>query len=98
MARRDMEDWKRAVIAGSAGLGMIFLLRGSRTGAMVFGGVALAALASEYPEQFARIRSRLPEYVERGTAFVDVTSRIGERIAEVTDKRSAAWYESLLRA
>lgn len=93
-----MESWKRAVVAGSTGLGLIFLLRGNRTGAMIFGGVALAALASEYPEKFAEIRTKLPEYVERGSALLDVATRVGERIADVAERRGTAWYESLLRA
>ena len=93
-----MDNWKRAVVAGSAGVGIIFLLRGSRTGAMICGGVALAALASEYPEKFAEIRSKMPDYVERGAAFLDVATRVGERIAEVAERRGAAGYESLLRA
>ncbi|HTM35878.1 MAG TPA: hypothetical protein VL156_03960 [Terriglobales bacterium] len=99
MARRkDMENWKRGLLAGSAGLSVIFLLKGRRTGALLFGGVALATLASEYPEEFRRIRSQLPDYLERGSAFLDVVSRAGERLAEVAESRGAAWYESLLRA
>jgi len=99
MARRkEMENWKRGLLAGSAGLSMIFLLKGSKTGAMLFGGVALAALASEYPEEFRKIRTKLPDYIERGTDFLDVVSRAGERLAEVAESRGSAWYESLLRA
>ena len=93
-----MENWKRGLLAGSAGLSMIFLLKGSKTGAMLFGGVALATLASEYPEEFRKIRSKLPDYIERGTDFLDVVTRAGERLAEVAENRGAAWYESLLRA
>jgi len=93
-----MENWKRGLLAGSAGLSMIFLLKGSKTGAMLFGGVALAALASEYPEEFRKIRTKLPDYIERGTDFLDVVSRAGERLAEVAESRGSAWYESLLRA
>ncbi len=96
--RREMESWKRGLLAGAAGLGVISLLKGSRTGALIFGGVALAALASEYPEEFRKIRSKLPDYVERGSAFLDVVSRAGERLAEVAESRGTAWYESLLRA
>ena len=99
MARRkEMESWKRGLLAGSAGLATVFLLKGSRTGALLFGGVALAALASEYPEEFRRIRSKLPDYVERGSAFLDVVSRAGERLAEAAESQGAAWYESLMRA
>ena len=93
-----MENWKRGLLAGSAGLSVIFLLKGSKTGAMIFGGVALAALASEYPEEFRKIRSKMPEYIERGSDFLDVVTRAGERLAEVAESRGAAWYESLMRA
>ena len=101
MARRkekNMENWKRGLLAGSAGIGVICLLKGSKTGALLFGGVALAALASEYPDEFRRIRSKLPDYIDRGSAFLDVVTRAGERLAEVAESRGSAWYESLLRA
>ena len=91
-----MENWKRALIGGSAAVGAVCLLKGSRTGGVVFGGVALATLASEYPDTFARIRKNLPDYIERGAKFVEVATRIGERMAEVAESRSSALYESLL--
>lgn len=91
-----MESWKRAVLAGSAGLSVVFLLKGNRTGSMIFGGVALATLASENPEKFAEIRRKMPDYVERGTTFLEVVSRVGERLAHVAERRSSAWYEALL--
>ena len=80
---REMEGWKRAVLAGSAGLSVICLLKGSRTGGVIFGGVALATLASEYPDEFARFRRRVPEYMERATTFLEVASRVGERLADL---------------
>jgi hypothetical protein len=91
-----MENWKKAVLAGSTGLAAIFLVRGKATGAFIFGGVAVATLASEYPEKFAQIRRDLPHYVDRGTTLLEVASRIGERLAEATERRGSAWYESLL--
>lgn len=94
---KEMENWKRTLLAGSAGLSVILLLKGSRTGALIFGGVAMAALASEYPDKFDEIRRRLPEYAERGAAFLEVVTRAGERLADVTERRGAAWYEALLR-
>jgi hypothetical protein len=92
-----MENWKRTLLAGSAGLSVVLLLKGSRTGALIFGGVALAALASEYPEKFDEIRRKLPDYAERGAAFLEVVTRAGERLAEVTERRGVAWYEALLQ-
>jgi len=91
-----MENWKRGVLAGSAGLSVVFLLKGNRIGGLIFGGVALATLASEYPEKFAEIRDKLPDYVERGTNFLEVVSRVGERLAEVAENRGPAWFEALL--
>jgi hypothetical protein len=91
-----MENWKRAVLAGSAGLSVICLLKGSRTGGVVFAGVALATLASEYPDEFARFRRKAPEYVERATTFLEVASQVGERIAYLAERRNSAWYEALL--
>lgn len=91
-----MENWKKALLAGSAATSVILLLRGQRTAGLVLAGVGLATLASEYPEKFAEFRDNLPDYVERGTTFLDVVGRVGERLAEVAEKRGTTWYEALL--
>ncbi len=91
-----MENWKKIALAASGGLAAISLLRGSRTGVFIFGGVALATLASEYPEAFVEIRRQLPHYIDRGTTVLEIASRIGERIAEATERRGNAWYDALL--
>jgi hypothetical protein len=93
-----MENWKRGLIAGSAGLSIICLLKGKHTGGLIFGGVALATLASEYPDEFARVRERIPEWVERGTTFLEVASRVGERMGDLVERRSSAWVDALLNA
>ena len=51
-----MENWKRAVIAGSVGTAAMLALRGRRPAAILVGSVGVAGLASEYPDQFVRIR------------------------------------------
>lgn len=91
-----MENWKKAVIAGSAGLAAISLVKGKATGVFIFGGVALATLASEYPGKLAEIRRDLPRYIDRGTTLLEIASRVGERFAETAGRRGNAWYESLL--
>lgn len=96
--KHQMENWKRGVIAGSAGLSVILLLKGNRTAGLICGGVALATLASEYPDEFAEIRERIPEWVERGTTYLEVASRVGERFADLTARRSTAWIDALLNA
>ena len=90
-----MENWKRAVIAGSAGAAALLLLKGKRPAAVLVGGVGLAVLASEYPNQFAQIREELPSYVRQGTKFLDLAMKIGNRIEEWAEQRAARAFEEL---
>lgn len=78
-----MQNWKRAVIAGTAGAAAILALKGKRPAAVLVGGVGLAVLASEYPEQFTRIREEIPTYVRQGTRFLDLAMKIGTKIEEL---------------
>lgn len=91
-----MENWKKALLAGSAGASLMLFLKGNKTAGLIFAGVSLATLASEYPEKFAEFRENLPDYVERGSTFLDVVSRVGERLADAAESRGTAWYEALL--
>jgi hypothetical protein len=92
-----MENWKRALIAGSAGASAIMFLKGKRAEGVILAGVGLATLASEYPEKFAAFRENLPDYIEHGTKFLDLVSRLSERLADFADRRRSDWYESLTR-
>jgi hypothetical protein len=91
-----MENWKRALLAGSAGASAIMLLKGNRTAGLLLAGVSLATLASEYPEKFEEFRENLPNYVERSSTFLDVVSRVGERLSATGRGRSTQWLEALL--
>lgn len=90
-----MENWKRAVIAGSVGAATLLLLKGRRPAAVLVGSAGLAVLASEYPDQFARIREELPSYVRQGTRFLDLAIQIGGKIEDLADKRAARAFEEL---
>jgi hypothetical protein len=90
-----MENWKRAVIAGSIGTAAMLLLKGKRPAAVLVGGVGLAVLASEYPNQFEQIRDELPQYVRQGTKFLDLAMKLGSRIGELAEKRAAQAFEEL---
>jgi hypothetical protein len=91
-----MENWKRALVAGSAGASAIMFLEGRRTAGIILAGVSLATLASEYPEKFAAFRENLPDYMESGTKFLDLVSRLGERLAEAANRHRSNWHESRL--
>jgi hypothetical protein len=90
-----MENWKRAVIAGTAGVATMLALKGKRPAAVLVGGVGLAVLASEYPSQFVKIREELPSYVRQGTRFLDLAIKIGNKIGELAEKRAALAFEEL---
>ncbi len=83
-----MENWKRAVIAGSAGAATILMLKGKRPAGVLVAGVGLAVLASEYPEKFVRIREEIPSYVRQGTRFLDLAIKIGGKIGELAEQRA----------
>jgi hypothetical protein len=91
----DMENWKRAVIAASVGAATMLLLKGKRPAAVLVGGVVLAVLASEYPDQFVRIREELPSYVRQGTKFLDLAMKIGNKVEEWAEQRAARAFEEL---
>ena len=91
----DMENWKRAVIAGTAGTAAILVLKGRRPAAVLVGSVGLAVLASEYPDTFVRIREELPSYVRQGTRFLDLAMKIGSKIEELAEHRAARSFEEL---
>jgi hypothetical protein len=90
-----MENWKRAVIAGTAATAAMLALRGRRPAAVLVGSLGLAVLASEYPEHFARIREEMPSYVRQGTRFLDLAIKIGSKIEQVGEKRAANAFEQL---
>jgi len=92
-----MPNWKRALMAGSAGVAAVMFLKRKPAAGMILAGVGLATLASEYPRQFADLRDRLPEYVERGTNYVELVARMAERLAHLAEGKGAAWYEGFLR-
>ena len=90
-----MENWKRAAIAGSVATAAMLALRGRRPAAVLVGSLGLAVLASEYPDQFVRIREELPSYVRQGTRFLDLAIKIGGKIEELAEKRAARAFEQL---
>ena len=90
-----MENWKRAAIAGTAATAAMLALRGRRPAAVLVGSLGLAVLASEYPDQFVRIREELPSYVRQGTKFLDLAIRLGGKIEELAEKRAVRAFEEL---
>jgi hypothetical protein len=91
-----MENWKVALVGSSAGLCTALFLKRKWTAGIIVAGVGLATLASEYPEKFAEVRRKLPGYIESSNQFLEVATRVGERLAEAAENRSRAWYDSLL--
>jgi len=68
---------------------------GETSGGGAGGRLGLAVLASEYPDQFGRIREELPSYVRTGTRFLDLAMQIGSKIGELAERRAARAFEEL---
>jgi hypothetical protein len=92
-----MENWKRAVISGSIGVSALLFLKGKGAAGVLAAGVGLAVLASEYPDRFEQLRDELPRYVERGSRFLDMVSRAGERLAAIGETRGRELWDEFAR-
>jgi hypothetical protein len=71
-----MDSWKKAVVLASIGAAAVFFVKKKYPAGVLATGAGLAMLASEYPEQFERLRQSLPDYFERG---MRVMPRAGRR-------------------
>ena len=75
-------DWKKALIYGSFAAGAVLFLTGRRPVGLAIAGIGVATLASENPERFEDLWRRMPEFVDKGTKFVDMAAAFLERIGE----------------
>jgi hypothetical protein len=91
-AEEVMQNWKKALIVGSLGVGAAVAITGRRPIglAMMAGGLAL--LASEYPERFEDVWENAPEYLNKGMQIFAALNRMSERLAEEAGRRGMAVY------
>jgi len=89
-----MDSWKKAVVAGSIGAAAILLMKKKYPAGVLATGVGLALLASEYPENFEKVRRALPDYFDRGMQVMEMAARAGKRITEAAGRTAYdAWEE-----
>jgi hypothetical protein len=89
-----MDGWKKAVVAGSVGAATVLLLKKKFPAGVLAGGVALAVLASEYPEKFESVRKAMPAYFDRGMQVMEMAARAGKRITDAAGRSAIdAWEE-----
>jgi hypothetical protein len=75
-------DWKKIVTYGSLAAGAILFLTGRRPAGLAVAGIGVATLATEHPEKFEEIWQHMPEYIEKGSKFVDMAAAFLERMGE----------------
>jgi hypothetical protein len=75
-------DWKKTLIYGSFAAGAVLFLTGRRPAGLVVAGIGVATLVAENPEKLQEVWRRMPEYLEKGSKFVDMASSFLERLGE----------------
>jgi hypothetical protein len=75
-------DWKKTLMYGSFAAGAILFLTGRRPAGLAIAGIGVATFAAEHPEKFEELWHRMPEYIEKGSKFVDMASSFLERLGE----------------
>ena len=85
-----MKNWKKAVIAGSVGAGVLLLIKGNRGAGAALATIGLVVLASEYPEQFEQVWDNAPDYITRGAQIFSTVQRIAERFADEAQRHGIA--------
>lgn len=75
-------DWKKILMYGSFAAGAVLILTGRRPVGMAVAGIGLATLASEHPEKFEEIWQHMPEYIDKGSKFIDMAAAFLERMGE----------------
>ncbi|HWG51500.1 MAG TPA: hypothetical protein VN669_17495 [Candidatus Acidoferrales bacterium] len=75
-------DWKKVLMYGSFAAGAILFFTGRRPVGLAVAGIGVATLASEHPERFEEIWEHMPEYIEKGSKFVDMAASFLEKIGE----------------
>ena len=89
-----MQNWKKAIIFGSIGVGAALVITRRRPIGMAFAAAGLAVLASEYPEKFEAIWEGAPEYLQKGMQIFSTLQKMGEGFAEEAERRSVnAWRD-----
>jgi hypothetical protein len=75
-------DWKKTLMIGSFAAGAILFLTGRRPAGLAVAGIGVATFAADNPEKFEELWHRMPEYIEKGSKFVDMASTFLERLGQ----------------
>jgi hypothetical protein len=90
-----MDSWKKALLLGSVAAAAVLFLKKRYPLGVLATGVSLAMLASEYPEQFERVRQSLPDYFERGMHVMKMAGQAGKRITEAAGQGAAGVWDEI---
>ena len=90
-----MDIWKKATVLASMGAGAILFMKRRYPAGVLATGVGLAVLASEYPDQFEKLRRSLPDYFDRGMQVMEMAAKAGKRITEAAGQSAVDRWEEI---
>jgi hypothetical protein len=82
----EQMDWKKALMYGSFAAGAALFLSGRKPAGLAAAGIGLATLASRHPEKFEELWRRMPEYLDKGSQFVDMAADFLEQMGEQAEQ------------
>ena len=91
-----MENWKKAVLVGSAGAAAILIAKRKRPAGFLAAGIGLVILAGEYPRAFDRIANLTPHGKIRHADHLFPTPSIRSATIRIITRYSANRGESLM--
>lgn len=90
-----MDSWKKAIVLGSISVAAVLFAKKRFPAGVLATGIGLAVLASEYPEEFDRVRQSLPDYFERGMHVMEMAAQAGKRITDAAGRGAAGVWEEI---
>jgi hypothetical protein len=87
-------DWKKVLMYSSFATGAVLFLSGRKPAGLAAAGIGLATLASRHPEKFEELWHRMPEYLDKGSQFIETAAGFLEQLKDQAEAAAEEVAES----